>query len=674
MESSYDHVAVRQHGYQSSSASDSIFHSTEESFNRSFAIKPLRPISGVSIVSSSEDSGELNEDDTFAFKRSSAPSTQQNPSVRVLALQEKPLPARPVSVLSTNSSLVGPDDTFAFKQSRAPPLPFSLPKLLPNERRKVAAPQASPLRIKRKAVPRADEEASPRKARLVDGSSRSSAETLRSFKMPTKGMRERPSLEESVLIGEGEDLSFSSQELSTSEALGSSTNTSSSSSNSRKVNKPRAPLRNKNNGRSRPSTLVFSPAPPDTPPMTSPSASESSYAQSNRSSLDLNLLVVSLASNSGVTTRSRTRNQGAGHRRRTSGAAGPVVVQATIHEERSLNSLRDLNSSPPGLSRSPSPPSTGSLDSSFPSPVFIHGREPDIAAYDDDPDAMEAMRGWHEWERDAKYEHTKSVAEWKDTEFSMALMANFQPPTKAKAVKKFVEHSNKTYLSLPLASPSHSTLLKHRRSSSLTDSRQLASPYFSSLPANKSLAVPLKLKSKRPSPLPTKFGGSSPLLASFPPAPPSAKFALFARERAPSPPPTLDIIVPGSPLKVPWVESGSGETTKKARRVSSDVRRSKLGWGRRKTSDGPGSLAKNVEVVAVRVQDSATALLKLEGGASKKRGSVFEDKPSRNSQSGLPSVPYKASNKENVYNDLTVRPTRSTTRSTSSHIPRPIRA
>jgi len=56
--------------------------------------------------------------------------------------------------------------------------------------------------------------------------------------------------------------------------------------------------------------------------------------------------------------------------------------------------------------------------------VFIHGREPDIAAYDDDPDAMEAMRGWHEWERDAKYEHGKSVAEWKDTEFSLALMAS----------------------------------------------------------------------------------------------------------------------------------------------------------------------------------------------------------------------------------------------------------
>lgn len=58
------------------------------------------------------------------------------------------------------------------------------------------------------------------------------------------------------------------------------------------------------------------------------------------------------------------------------------------------------------------------------------------------------------------------------------------------------------------------------------------------------------------------------------------------------------------------------------------MRRWKLGWGRRQTSDGPGSLVKKVELVATEVQDSKMALLKLEGGAaaaSKKRGSVFEE-------------------------------------------------
>lgn len=225
LDASYDQVSVRQHGYQSSSASDSIFHSTEESFGNmsSFAIKPLRPISGVSVVSSSEDSGELNEDDTFAFKRNVAPSPFAL-TLRVLTLAQQQR-ARPASILSNESSLLGPDDTFGFKkqQSRAPPLPFSLPKLLPNERRRAPPTPISPVCIKRKAVPRQDElSESPRKARLVDGSERAaaaavertSAETLRSFKMPTKGIQERPSLEKSCLEGAGEDLSFSSQGLS----------------------------------------------------------------------------------------------------------------------------------------------------------------------------------------------------------------------------------------------------------------------------------------------------------------------------------------------------------------------------------------------------------------------------------------------------------------------------
>lgn len=79
----------------------------------------------------------------------------------------------------------------------------------------------------------------------------------------------------------------------------------------------------------------------------------------------------------------------------------------------------------PSLCGSPSTPSTGnSLDSSFPSPMFLRGREPDIAAYDDDPETMEAMRGWREWERDARYEHGKSQAKWVDTEYSAAMMAS----------------------------------------------------------------------------------------------------------------------------------------------------------------------------------------------------------------------------------------------------------
>lgn len=184
--------------------------------------------------------------------------------------------------------------------------------------------------------------------------------------------------------------------------------------------------------------------------------------------------------------------------------------------------------------------------------------------------------------------------------FSTFSCADFHPPTKVAEVKAFVTHSTTTFVTLALSLPSKSSLLIHRRSSSLTESRLAASPYFTAPPT---LTIPLKtkLRSKRPSPLPTKFGGSSPLLANFPPAPPSAKFAQFARERPVTPPsvhaPTLDdVVIPGASLAGPWQQeveekkAPSSTSVKKAKRVSEDMRRSKLGWARRKTSDANGAI------------------------------------------------------------------------------------
>lgn len=217
-DSSFDNVAVRQHGHQSSIESDSVFHSTDNIYNQSrelsFAIKALRPISGISANSSSSDSGEPNEDDTFAFKRQ---TTAPSPRIRVplspkdqQRLRNNSATDRPMSVVSNNSSIFsGVNDTFSATRHRVAPLPFSLPEL--DHRKHTSG--VSPLRIKRKAVPKVDAfTESPRKARLLDGSesARSSAETLKSFVMPTKGMKERPSLEQSCLTGQGEDLSFSS--------------------------------------------------------------------------------------------------------------------------------------------------------------------------------------------------------------------------------------------------------------------------------------------------------------------------------------------------------------------------------------------------------------------------------------------------------------------------------
>lgn len=102
----------------------------------------------------------------------------------------------------------------------------------------------------------------------------------------------------------------------------------------------------------------------------------------------------------------RPRQPGTGHRRRTSGPAGAVVVQETIQEEPL-----------PRLSHSPSTPSTGNLEH-YPSPLFLKGREPDIASFSEDPYSVEALRGYSEWERDAYFEHSASQAKFLDTEFS----------------------------------------------------------------------------------------------------------------------------------------------------------------------------------------------------------------------------------------------------------------
>lgn len=117
----------------------------------------------------------------------------------------------------------------------------------------------------------------------------------------------------------------------------------------------------------------------------------------------------------------------------------------------------------------------------------------------------------------------------------------------------------------------------------------------------------------RPKSIKTKFAGDS--LEAQPESArlTSAKFAAFAplppatapsvTFRPSSPPPSLAIFAPLSPLKISIMtdqpvastnvpKPSSGESlAKKTRRVSSDVRRERLGWGRRKTSVDHGELA-----------------------------------------------------------------------------------
>lgn len=141
----------------------------------------------------------------------------------------------------------------------------------------------------------------------------------------------------------------------------------------------------------------------------------------------------------------------------------------------------------------------------------------------------------------------------------------------------------------------------HRRQSSLSDARLLTSPY--------GLPLPKPPQGNRPrTSLITKFERTNSANSSnfsFPgedppvsaPTPVSAVFARFVREHPPSPPPTIASLVPHTPLRPKFDAFGlqkqadkdetDGKEEKSRSRVTSNARRQALGWGRRRTSDGP---------------------------------------------------------------------------------------
>lgn len=152
----------------------------------------------------------------------------------------------------------------------------------------------------------------------------------------------------------------------------------------------------------------------------------------------------------------------------------------------------------------------------------------------------------------------------------IASAPDFSPPRKLVDIGTFVTLSKRHFVPL---SPSH---LKHRRSSSLHESRAGASPYAA--PAQQVTSrLPVKSKAARPAaPLASKFHGGSTdpaQIAQFLAAsgPPSAKFAQFAVPRPLSP-----LVLAVQPANDQPVEVAS--PVKTAKRVSSgNTRRAKLG-------------------------------------------------------------------------------------------------
>jgi len=177
-------------------------------------------------------------------------------------------------------------------------------------------------------------------------------------------------------------------------------------------------------------------------------------------------------------------------------------------------------------------------------------------------------------------------------------------------INAFIAQSYQTYRPLEQSLPTRR--IAHRRKSSLSDTRQMLSPY--GLPLPKPPAPPGEAKPKKVS-LQTKYertqksstssyltvasdeAGMPVSTISTPSRPPlSAMFAQFTVP--PSPAPVLSDL-PFSPFlpqlngaKSPEVQSSpvkkdDAHAATERRRVNSGARRAALGWGRRRNSDGP---------------------------------------------------------------------------------------
>lgn len=229
--------------------------------------------------------------------------------------------------------------------------------------------------------------------------------------------------------------------------------------------------------------------------------------------------------------------------------------------------------------------------------------------------------------------------------------AAFTPPKKLSQVQDFIHDRYALTLFPSLFEPGtdlnaavssarvykrlSSSVVKHKRSSSLADSRLHASPYYVDPAPIVKPKVRTRASTARPTSIKTKFISSD---VDNPPKSAiltSAKFAAFAPlqsarssavptptaapTRPASPPPILATFAPMSPLKVPFLEKTVQKNVpevqeekesfaKKARRVSSNVRREQLGWGRRRTVDGKDSDEALAKAVASKLASKRSSL------------------------------------------------------------------
>ncbi|KAI6028122.1 hypothetical protein EDC04DRAFT_164044 [Pisolithus marmoratus] len=298
----------------------------------------------------------------------------------------------------------------------------------------------------------------PDKSRVIE-SKPSIASTINSFKFGDErmirakhGLLERQSLENTVLVAEGEDTSgsfrmepvFTRQPVTTRSR--SSTCTSSSSA--------------------------------ETPPL-SICDGYSSFSEGSQSSIDLAQLNFMLANATHPLAntafdRVRPRARGHGHRRRISQArASRTSVYETIEEEMttSLSPFSSPDRSTPGSATKTVQLPESATKTMGPSRVFVV--DPETSSVDsispwDDESGITALRKYYALRDEAQDAVTESKRLWVDTPFSIFAVQSFDPPRHRSGMQALLEHSIQNYHHLP-------SELGPRRMRSRADSRP--SPY-----------------------------------------------------------------------------------------------------------------------------------------------------------------------------------------------------
>ncbi|ESK93500.1 hypothetical protein Moror_1670 [Moniliophthora roreri MCA 2997] len=371
-----------------------------------------------------------------------------------------------------------------------------------------------------------------------------------------RGILERQSLEESALMAEGEDLSFSFGSMPV-------------------FSRP-APT-----GRSRSSTCTSSSSGADTPPLSI--SDGSSISEGSQSSIDIAHLQEILANTShpaSLRPRNRARARGQGHRRRISQArASRSSVYETIEEELSSPESSPNNSF--SMSKKSSPTAIQPVFIVDPETSSVHSMD---SLWDDERGVM-ALRRYYDLRHEAEYTVKESRRVWVDTAFSLYALQSFEPPRHPAGMQAMLADSVQTYGPLP-------SELRPRRKR--TSSRP--SPY----PAARTIKVSISPESVR----------SIPPAESLPPVPPIANDFMKNVTNSPLQPKSINSnTVPTPRAKVfkklnakqtgdtgaeePFNPEDAFGVPKARPRVGSAARRTALGWSKRSTGKSSSDLKEN---------------------------------------------------------------------------------